>query len=391
MSRNKLYIAAAGAGKTTHLVNKAIELCQGSDSRSIAIITYTQKNQDSINEEVKKILGYIPAKLKVLGWYTFLLDYCIRPFMGGVIGELSMQNVGMILVEGVSGLIKHGNFYYTTYAATDPKTRFLNDKNNFYSDKLSEFANLCYKQDKKVFMKRMSNIFSTIMIDEVQDMSAWDYEIISHLVKANSLYIELCGDLRQKTYSTTQSTKFKKHKGRIDLFLQKEVNTNRKTYIDIDSTTLNVSHRFGDGIADFANQIIGNEFPATRSCTCLECRQRQLDFGYDTGAFYIRRSDVFSFVETHNPLILTWDKNHMPDVKRPTTTYSKSKGMTVDVCLVYPTQTITNNFLKSSANKLSEQTRCKFYVAVTRARFISAIVVDDDFVDKVHHLPFWSQ
>jgi DNA helicase-2/ATP-dependent DNA helicase PcrA len=311
--------------------------------------------------------------------------------MGGVIGELSMQNVGMILVEGVSGLINHGNFYYTTYAATDSKTRFLNDKNNFYSDKLSEFANLCYKQDKKVFMKRMSNIFSTIMIDEVQDMSAWDYEIISHLVKDNSLYIELCGDLRQKTYSTTQSTKFKKYKGRIDLFLQKEVNTNRKTYIDIDSSTLNVSHRFGDGIADFANKIIGDEFPATRSCSCIECRQRQLDFGYDTGAFYIRRSDVFSFVEMHNPLILTWDKNHIPDVKRPTITYSKSKGITVDVCLVYPTQTIINNFLKSSANKLAEQTRCKLYVAVTRARYISAIVVDDDFVDKVHHLPFWSQ
>jgi DNA helicase-2/ATP-dependent DNA helicase PcrA len=240
-------------------------------------------------------------------------------------------------------------------------------------------------------MKRMSNIFSAIMIDEVQDTAAWDYEIISHLIKNDSIYIELCGDLRQKTYSTTPSSKYKKYNGRIDLFMQDEVNTSKKTYIEIDSSTLNVSHRFGDSIAEFANKIIGDDFPATRSCSCMECRQRQLDFGYETGVFYIRRSDVFSFVEMHDPLILTWNKSHMPDVKKPTTTYSKSKGMTVDVCLVYPTKTITDNFLESSANKLAEQTRCKLYVAVTRARFISAIVVDDDFVDKFHHLPFWSK
>lgn len=44
MSDNKLYIAAAGAGKTTFLVHHACDLAKDDNQKSIAIITYTRKN-----------------------------------------------------------------------------------------------------------------------------------------------------------------------------------------------------------------------------------------------------------------------------------------------------------------------------------------------------------
>lgn len=48
MSDNKLYIAAAGAGKTTFLVHHACDLAKDDNQKSIAIITYTRKNQQEI-------------------------------------------------------------------------------------------------------------------------------------------------------------------------------------------------------------------------------------------------------------------------------------------------------------------------------------------------------
>lgn len=65
---NKLYIAAAGAGKTTFLIKRAIDLLKNdSDAKCIAIITYTQKNQDVISDKIKAEFGYIPNQIKILG------------------------------------------------------------------------------------------------------------------------------------------------------------------------------------------------------------------------------------------------------------------------------------------------------------------------------------
>ena len=70
---NKLYIAAAGAGKTTFLTKHAIEFLKNdSNTKSIAVITYTQKNQEVILDRIKNEVGYIPNQIKVMGWYSFI-------------------------------------------------------------------------------------------------------------------------------------------------------------------------------------------------------------------------------------------------------------------------------------------------------------------------------
>ena len=76
MSNNRLYIAAAGAGKTTFLVNKACELSKECGEKSIAIITYTLKNQQEIKNRFVEKLGFVPPCIKICGWFDFLLTYC---------------------------------------------------------------------------------------------------------------------------------------------------------------------------------------------------------------------------------------------------------------------------------------------------------------------------
>ena len=46
MTKNKLYIAAAGAGKTTYIINHAVDYMKINDGSNIGIITYTIKNQE---------------------------------------------------------------------------------------------------------------------------------------------------------------------------------------------------------------------------------------------------------------------------------------------------------------------------------------------------------
>ena len=392
MARNKLYLAAAGAGKTTFLVNRTIDLMSDNDTKAIAFITFTTKNQNVIEQRIAKRLGFVPSKIRIVGWYAFLLEYCIRPFMGSVIDELYCTSTGVYMINGTSGKMVVKGKTITTYKADDLKKKYLTNGNLFYSDKLAEFSMECFKVNKQEFNQRIGNIFSYIFIDEVQDLSAWDYEILSQLVKNEKLTTILCGDLRQKTYSTNQCSKNKNYKGRVDLFFEEKVNKKGKRYIDIDYNTLNKSHRFGLEIADFASRIFGNAFPTTRPCTCPNCIKKRSEYTDNVGVYLVARSNVNSFVKRYNPLVLIWDKRHDEKVSNKTVNYGESKGMEDNVTLIYPTAKIVSAFLSShkSNAKIEDGTRCKFYVAVTRARHLCGIVVDDYFNNQGIGLEYWT-
>ena len=160
-------------------------------------------------------------------------------------------------------------------------------------------------------------------------------------------------------------------------------------YCTIDRETLNVSHRFGQDIANFANKIIGTEFPATNSCTCSECKSRRSKFYDQQGVFLVKKKDANSFMARYNPLVLIWDKSKKIFDYKNTINYAKSKGLTTAVCLICPTKKIIEDFLCSKENKMGETTRHKLYVAVTRAVYLSAILVEDDFDNTNIGIPFW--
>ena len=76
MSNNTIYIAAAGSGKTTLILNQVFaKLTDGNLEKKIGIITYTRKNQENIKARILKKFQYIPSSIQLMGWYSFLLDY----------------------------------------------------------------------------------------------------------------------------------------------------------------------------------------------------------------------------------------------------------------------------------------------------------------------------
>lgn len=108
MNKNHCLIAAAGAGKTTHIVNQAIDTVQRSQDTKVLIITLTIKNQDNVKERINNLPLYLAKRIKVSGWYQFLLRYIIRPYKGDVIPDLYYQNVSMLWSDA-NQTIQHGN------------------------------------------------------------------------------------------------------------------------------------------------------------------------------------------------------------------------------------------------------------------------------------------
>jgi ATP-dependent DNA helicase UvrD/PcrA len=90
MDNNKLIIAAAGSGKTTFLVNRALE----TTSETVLITTYTEANEAQIKKKIIEIKGYIPQNITIQTWFSFLLQHGVRPFQSILDKEIHSEDIG---------------------------------------------------------------------------------------------------------------------------------------------------------------------------------------------------------------------------------------------------------------------------------------------------------
>lgn len=392
MEGNNIYVAAAGSGKTSFIIKKLIERYRyGIGEKKLIAITYTARNQENVKNKISKYFGgIIPGNIEILGWYSFLLDYWIRPFKGTVLDILYEKNISIIKVDGQSGIQKMPNGkVICTYHSDEEK--FLNKEHDcIFSDKLAEFAYKCYEKNKLTLQQRLSNIIDSIFIDEIQDLSGWDFEIIKVIVQSSyPVNCILCGDPRQQTYKSSSSSKNKVYGGRIDLYAEQKINKIRKKYVSIDNHTLNFSHRCITDICDFASKIaIGYE--KTQSCNCQSCCQKRTNYKHRKGMFLLKRKDIMDYIEEYHPISLIWDKRTKVIPTEEVYNFGECKGLEADASIIYPTTTIVKSFLKEKF-ELKNETQSKFYVAVTRARYSAAIVVDNNFDNSKIGLSFWSK
>jgi DNA helicase-2/ATP-dependent DNA helicase PcrA len=89
----------------------------------------------------------------------------------------------------------------------------------------------------------------------------------------------------------------------------------------------------------------------------------------------LSRNQVLAHVEVCSPVVLRWDKNS-DTMELKAMNFGRSKGSTHDHVLIFPTKTMLPYVKSGNDEKLADGTRSKLYVAITRARFSVAIVVD---------------
>ena len=390
MSKNKLLLAAAGSGKTTYILENVQKLRLERSNKKIIIVTYTTENQESVRRKLIEKHGFIPDGVMVMGWFSFLLEFFIRPFKGTVIPKLYDRHVGLAFVANGSGTGKSNNgSFYSLYGKGDLERKFLNKtKDAIYSDKLSEFACLCCRENEKDFTRRTTNILKAVFIDEAQDLAGWDYEIIKILCRISlSSGCILCGDVRQRTYKTSNGQKYKN----FDIFQFVTSKMKDEKYnIDIDERSLNLSHRCVEDICNFASSLTP-QFPPMRPCSCETCCERRSVYDHRKGVFLIRKRHLASFIREYNPVTLIWDRRSMKHVKTEQYfTFGRSKGLEFDSVLIVPTKVLLN-FLSSNDGEegLSKILDPKCYVAFTRARFAVAIILEDTYEAGLIKLKFW--
>ncbi len=386
MTNNTLIIAAAGSGKTTHLVNRALQI---PSDEQILITTYTEANEAEIRKRFISKKGYVPSNIKIQTWFSFLLQHGVRPFQSVLDDSIHEQSIGFYLSSNRSGgkvdsqgspIMAGGHPLY--WGEDDFKKFYFTPTHKIFSDKISKFTFNANKASGGAVLNRATRIYDHIFIDEVQDLAGFDLELIKILFKTDSTVL-LVGDPRQVTYLTHASAKHEKYKdGKIKDFIEEQLG--KRIKCTVDETTLGVSHRNNQKICDFANKLFPDQPPA-KPCTCDSCRENETDH---EGVFWIKAKDVDEYIEKFNPTQLRWSSAVQCSEKAPAMNFGESKGLSFERVLIYPTEKMAE-WVKDNSYDLKNETRAKLYVGVTRAKRSATVVLQtqDADIEGVERFP----
>lgn len=351
--KNTLFISSAGSGKTTLLIKEAL-----SCSENVLITTFTEENEMEIKRKILELnIGIFPSHITVQTWFSFLIEHGAKPYQGKLINK---RINGLLLVNERSGL-KYKRKYPIYYSEEEVGKHYFTSDYRIYSDKLSKFVVRCNEKSNGYVIDRLTSIFKNIYIDEVQDLAGYDLEIIKLLLLCD-INIKLAGDPRQVTYHTHFPSKYVKYSnGNIKEFILNEC---KKIECFVDDSTLSGSWRNNKMICEFSNRLFTNFTPSVS--------HKDIRTGHD-GIFLIDKKDVDFYLNKYSPLQLRFNRLTKVNPKFEVKNFGEAKGISCDRVLIYPTKKILN-WLKKGEELDNFEIRCKFYVAVTRARYSVAIV-----------------
>ncbi len=237
-SKNKVIMAAAGAGKTWGICNNVINI---STDKKILITTYTNKGIDAIiNEYKKQNFGVIDKNVSIKTWFQFLLSDMVKPYQSYILKDYNQ----------VESIDFSKTYKFVNYTKKGTKERYINSHNDVYSNFISELVIECNRKSGGKVIRRLSEVYSHIFIDEVQDLAGDDLNILELLIHS-SITVCFVGDYKQATYTTHNTKKNKKLSG-INVVNCFEILSKQKK---LSINYICNSRRFNRDICEFANEI----------------------------------------------------------------------------------------------------------------------------------------
>jgi DNA helicase-2/ATP-dependent DNA helicase PcrA len=351
---NKLTLAVAGGRKTQSIVDECLA---ASPERSILVLTYTQVNQHELATRLARS-GPPVARVDVQGWFSFLMGHWVRPYLPSVFPGRRLRGLNF---EGDPG----------RYATSE--RRFLDDEERAYKRHLSHLALDTYASSAGAVLDRLSRIYDTIYIDEVQDLNGYDLEVLQAML-ISTINLNLVGDVRQALLLTNaKDPRNKQYKGAkiVDWFQLQA----KKGRLSIEHQ--NTTWRCNALIAAFADTVFGSRsFPATVSANATTTEH--------DGVFAVATSDACQYLGDYEPLCLRHSAACLTRLPLPFLNIGVAKGMSVERVLIGPTAPMVNFLTRGTA--LEDQAACSLYVAATRARASVAFVHDRP---QSLRLPVW--
>ena len=366
-----LIVAGAGAGKSTTVVDMA--LAEAADQRKVLLLTYTEGNQSELLKKVCAKASVKPASLRIKGWFTFLLEELIRPYQACMF-PTRVENV----LFDTSDPHWNGRFQYRGCAEQliegvyNPRHYLTKSQTRAHTTYISKLAYRICELTDGAPIERLSHIYRLVLIDEIQDLIGWDYEILKAIAARNDVELVCVGDFRQTLYATAHAKK-----------APKTMNEKLAAFgaSGFDIRYLNSNYRSVQPICLFADRIHEGffEFQAAASLA----GGVPVVFADHVGVFAVKKSDVPAYLERYRPVILRGSRTTEVALcnGHRTYNYGESKGMGFDRALVFTTGK-QRHFFGGKTNVFdadkTEKARNAFYVVATRARYSVAFVFEGD-------------
>lgn len=146
-------LAAAGSGKSTEVVKRALAATGG----RVLLVTFTIENQRRLEAKLRETAGLVPEHISVVGWYSFLIGQCIKPYQRALTGA-------PFTVRGLNFLATPPRF-----EKKDSPRFFLDGNCDLYKDRLSQLAVQLNALTDGAVVNRISAVYQHILVDEIQD------------------------------------------------------------------------------------------------------------------------------------------------------------------------------------------------------------------------------
>lgn len=333
------------------------------------IVTYTENNQAELKRKIISKRGTIPENIEVKGWFSFLLEDLIRPYQKCVlpnrVSQLNFNQEGDPHTRdgrSIPGTGERRDFvrHFTTSEGTRAHSTYI-----------SKLSMRIAAKTKGASFNRLARMHGAVFFDEVQDLVGWDYEVMSGLSQSDLGALYALGDFRQTVYQT--------HAGAKRPVL---ANEKRKKFesMGFKSIPMSGSWRCVQSICEFSDHVHhGEGYEPTQS----RVDKRALAPDAHTGVFAVSRSHAAQYIARVKPVIL----RHNKTVERglcegsQAINFGGAKGLEFDHVMIIPTSA-QKQFLLGNRRPLesgkTEQAKNLFYVALTRGRFSTAILLDEE-------------
>lgn len=325
---HRVILAVAGSGKTSYIIDSI------NPDKSNLVITYTENNYLNLRNRIVRRFDGMPDGTRVYTYFSFLYAFCLRPFVGDQLG-----------LKGIN--FEQPSKFANRHKKHDVR-RYIDRHGRIYSSRIASFL-INFDLIAEV-RARIEKYFSSIYVDEVQDIAGSDFNLLMEITAGNTDSL-LVGDFFQHTFDTSRD-------GNVNKSLYDDFDAYKKRLeasgFSIDEDALSHSHRCYQSTC---------EFVADKLKIAIASHQDEgnvVEFVDDEGwaeAIFFRDGTVKLFYQAHHKYPC-YSEN-----------WGASKGLNNfdSVCVVLNKNT-EKLFRDGKLDELPPITRNKLYVACTRAR-----------------------
>ena len=321
----KVIFAVAGSGKTSSII-RSLNLTQ-----RFLIITYTTNNVQNVKSKIVEKFGFIPGNIVVHTYFSFLFNFCIRPFA----------------IDGCDHIERLDFDINNVPRYEKGISRYVSKGNSLYHSRAFDFVNKFIGYGRVI--ARIEKFFDFVFLDEVQDFAGYDFDFVTMLGKVN-INVMLFGDFFQHTFDTSRS-------GAKNSSLHNDYNNYKmhfENFFSVDESSLAVSYRCSNEICEFIRDRIKIKI----------CSYRRTNTS-SKPVLIQNKKEILCIMD--NPSIKKLFYKCSESYLCNASNWGDCKGLTFDdVCVVLNENTY-KLFCLGNLDSLPPISKNKFYVACTRA------------------------